>query len=435
MHSATRFPLPSGMAALVATLTLATVPAARGEDASAAAAPASPLATLTSQYKAAVNRQAWSDAYALGMTLVATAEKDPGNPPLNLVNALLDLATAEAETGRQNTSREHVDRAAALLKGMAEPPPALAYKLSLTEARLNIRSQRAREGVDLLRQAEWQARSNPSIDGTQRSQAFQLMIEGARSLRDLAIGNGAATDLLNLEAQSYASSPDRRAAGMYTIATWYHWSSQFRKERDQLNEAIALLEKSYGKRDVALAYPLRLLGQSYIADQDDADEASAALNRALALDLGTGPAAATEKSKILAALGDHAVVFGEPGASREHYVAAWEALARQAQLGPRVANGAFDRPIPLHVDIPSEPFRHRKGGSNFDEGTLDFGFTVTADGRIEDLVIANRKISPDNLPTPVIQAFKRARYRPRVQDGAPVATPDEHYRINFALDR
>jgi hypothetical protein len=142
-----------------------------------------------------------------------------------------------------------------------------------------------------------------------------------------------------------------------------------------------------------------------------------------------------ERAEALAVRGDWEVVFGDPAASAPWYRAAWRQLADSPWFGRAKANDAFGQPVPIVVEIPEKPFASlRREPDFFAAGVVAFGFTVTPTGGIDDLVL-RRNLSPVGAaPEPVARAMAKARYRPRVQGGMPVATVGHGYEVRFARD-
>jgi hypothetical protein len=217
------------------------------------------------------------------------------------------------------------------------------------------------------------------------------------------------------EAKALGAHSADRVPGLIEAANWYLRSSQPASERKQLEEVARVLGVAYGERHASLAVPLVRLASADITDEAKPQVARAALDRAAGLALAGAPDEARTRSAIQAALGDHAVVFGAAGSGDAYY-------------------REYGVPMPLHVKIPAEPFASMKGSDYYAAGSVTMTFTVRADGHLDDVAVLAKDTPVAGLPTPVVQAFRRARYRPRLADGAPVATTGEKYTLNFGQD-
>lgn len=259
--------------------------------------------------------------------------------------------------------------------------------------------------------------------------------EAARRNRDLRGGNFVAVEIRETELKRYGADSALRVPGLYEIARWYVWADRPSRERATLNEAVEILERSYGLRDSRLAYPLRAIASSCVRGRSKAGVARAALDRALKLEYASTRADLLERAEVFAVRGDVEAVFDTPAAGTGWYRAAWRRLADSKLAGPEAANEFFGQPAPIYVNVPDKPFTSRKGDfEHFAAGTVAFGFTVSAEGVIEQLRLRESVAPIESLPGPAIAAFRQARYRPRVVAGEPVATPEHGFVLNFSRD-
>ena len=344
--------------------------------------------------------------------------------------------TTAARTAREIPAldeQSYIAPATALLG--AQPDPVQGFSRDLLLAKTYLQSGRFADAQRQCAQALKAVDGNPAVSIQQKSQAYLLMLAVARGTNDFRLGNDVAGDLLKAEQQALGREAPARVAGLYDAASWYRSSSQLVKERELLAGAVALLEKAYGPNDPRLAYPLWTTGMSYLVAHSSPEKSLAALERAIALPSAATPGDVVERAQILASRGDHSVVFGHLAASGADYAAAWKMIALDPRLGTAVANEIFARPLPLYVNIPVEAFSGVKGGTHNSRGEITFAFTVTEQGLVDGLRIKDQELDSNSLPTPTVQAFREARYRPRVVDGKPLATADQEFRFSVGIDR
>lgn len=264
---------------------------------------------------------------------------------------------------------------------------------------------------------------------------YAALIEEARRKRDLRRGNVLAAELKKSDRKRYGVDSELRVPGLYEAARWYAWADRATQERKALKEAVRLLDAAHGPRDARLAYPLRTIASSCVRSRSDPELARASLERALTLDYQASLADVLERAEVFAVRGDVESVFDTPSTAVGWYEAAWRKLADSKLAGPDVADKTFGRPIPVYVNIPDEPFRSRKDNlEQFTAGTVSFGFTVSALGMIEDLRLRRSVLPIDSAPDPVVEAFREARYRPRLVAGRPVPTKDHGFDLTFSTD-
>lgn len=279
------------------------------------------------------------------------------------------------------------------------------------------------------------ARNDPAVSTTDRLAVYAVMLAAARDTSNLRDGNSLARDLVASESAALGADSVERVPGLYLAADWYAYAERWRDARRQLQQAIDLLTTAHGPDDAQLALPLRRIAETSLRDGRDAPVALAALDRALALPTGTTQEATRERAEGFAVRGDWEVVFGDPLASAGWYRAAWQRLADSTWFGRGQANDAFGQPVPIVVKLPEQPFASQRRESDFfAAGVVAFGFTVTPTGTIEDLVL-RRNLSPVGAaPDPVAKAMRKARYRPRIQNGVPISTEGHGYEVRFARD-
>ena len=280
------------------------------------------------------------------------------------------------------------------------------------------------------------AAANESVTPTgEPAKEYAALIEEARRKRDLRRGNVLASELKKSDRNRYGARSVLRVPGLYEAARWYAWADRATRERKALQEAVSLLEEAHGLRDARLAYPLRTIASSCVRSRSEPELARAVLERALRLDYQATLADVLERAEVFAVRGDVESVFDTPSAGTGWYEAAWRKLADSTLAGPDVANEIFAKPKPVYVNIPNEPFRSRKDNlEQFTAGTVSFGFTVSAQGVIEDLRLRQSVAPIDSAPDPVLAAFREARYRPRLVAGQPVPTKDHGFELTFIAD-
>lgn len=390
---------------------------------------------LAARYKQAVANKNWPEAERAAQDMLTLVEAARGPNDQEVVGPLLSLASAQTDAGKAESARANLVRAGNVLESRLPVDPGLLYLRDVLYARTFVAEGDHAKALDLLSRAVRSAQKTGNIHPETTSRAFSLMLESAMAMQDQRRGNAVVGEMLDMEAAGYGEDSVDRVPGLYAGAGWYHWSGQFSRERDVLGEAVRLVEKKFGPTDSRLSLPLRTIATSYILAHDDPDKARDVLDRALTLPMEPTTADIIERSRVLAVLGDHAVVFGSTSSGTAHYTEAWQTIARYPELGPKVANQYFGNPAILYLSIPSEPFQGTKGGQHYGAGRLTFGFTVTADGLVDEPKIIEKALPSQSLPGPIVQAFRRARYRPRVIDGVPVATSGQEFRFQFDASR
>jgi hypothetical protein len=325
--------------------------------------------------------------------------------------------------------------------GAAEGPASVANPAAVAALDKALRQARAEYALRRYDVALRQYRSilkaeaaAPGIPVRERSRAYLGILEVAPRLEGASLfttGNIAAKAMVREEAAALGADSGDRLPGLLAAADWFAQTGQPAEERKQVEEIIRLVELAFGPRSANLAIPLVRLANTFITYASRPAVAKAALDRALTLDFDEAPDHAALKATVQIALGDYAVVGAAAGSGAPHYEAAWRTLSGASRDGAEAAAERFALPAPLRINIPPEPFTQIKGGDFFATGEVVFTFTVGADGHLADVAVLRKDLPVASLPTPVLKAFRQARYRPRMEDGRTVPTLGQEYRIIF----
>jgi hypothetical protein len=218
--------------------------------------------------------------------------------------------------------------ALALLLGVLAPGEGAAADAAAFEEAVRGQSPAATIAAGRL----WlnEVRDDAAITTAERRRAYAVMLGAARNAGSLRDGNRLAAELVASEAGALGAGSVERVPGLYLAADWYDYAGRYRDARLQLEQAVVLIEASRGPGDAQLALPLRRIAEECLRDRRDADIAHAAIDRALALTLGTTREDTWERPEAFAVRSDWEVVFGLPPAS-----AGWYRAARRGHPWPR----------------------------------------------------------------------------------------------------
>ncbi|HJS22467.1 MAG TPA: TonB family protein [Steroidobacteraceae bacterium] len=134
--------------------------------------------------------------------------------------------------------------------------------------------------------------------------------------------------------------------------------------------------------------------------------------------------AATQRGDTLIDLGDWYLVAAKPRDAMRSYKEAWNALAAPGAKG----TAALDTPYLIIYRPPSSSRRNPAvDAEEYTEGVVEVQFMVTQEGRVKDPTIATSDVT-ETVGKSVVTAIRRARYRPRFVDGAPVQTTGVRHR-------
>ena len=369
---------------------------------------------------------------------LATVEEQHGPDAAEVVGPLIALANATVAAGDTAEADHLLSRANHLLDLHPEHDRSLRLAVLVLQSENLLRQGQLKASNDILYKALSLARSTTTIDPVEQADVLDRLAANEGRGGQISRAGTFSNDALKLRGEQYGKNSLEYASALLRTADWYRFSANFDRERDLENEALGIFEKQLGSRDPRLALPLVRIGTSLTAQRVHWEQAEQALQRAAGLNFRATRDDALTRAEALASLADLRVVFDKPEYTAAFYSAAWQTIANHPQLGAPTANAYFGKVRRLYVATPR---------AIATIGGINLQFTVTPVGAVDAvrLVAAEgpHAAAQDQLDTDVKaevgaaawQALKRSRYRPRVIDGVPVATPDLHFAIEFCIDQ
>jgi tetratricopeptide (TPR) repeat protein len=368
---------------------------------------------------------------------LAVVEQQHGPDSAEVIGPLIALANATVAAGSTAEAALLLDRANHLLDLHPEHDRSLRLAVFVLQSENLVRQGQLKPSTDILYKALSLARSTTTIDPGEQADVLDRLAANEGRRGDIQRASTFSNDALKLRADQYGKNSLEYAGALLRTADWYRFSANFSRERELENEALGILEGLAGPKDSRLAAPLIRIGTSYIGQRAHWEQAEQALQRAAALNFSATRDDALTKAEVLASLADLRAVFDKPEYTAAFYTAAWQAMANHPQLGVPTANAYFGKVRRLYVATPDKIASI---------GGLNLLFTVTPVGAVDAVRMVAAEgphaRAQDQLDTDVKaevgasawQALKRSRYRPRVIDGVPVATPDLNFAIEFCMD-
>ncbi|MGI9265385.1 MAG: tetratricopeptide repeat protein, partial [Gammaproteobacteria bacterium] len=227
-------------------------------------------------------------------------------------------------------------------------------------------------------------------------------------------------------------------------ASWQHRLQQYHSERFTWRQIINIVERHHGKKSLELLAPLNNLGKSYLfvspAEFEYQPEVSTSsgesfLRRAYRIASEHPDATWETVENTLLSLGDFYVLSGRPNRASRTYEDTWEYLSEgddperlkarrdhleKVKILQRVFPPRYYNREPRDVGRPPP--------DEFEQGTMSFTYVVSPSGRVvslKHLETQPREIT--DFDRVVGRTLRRLIYRPRMKDGAIVATGDVVY--------
>ena len=303
--------------------------------------------------------------------------------------------------------------------------------------------------------------ANDAFAALERAQHVSNVNYGPHSLRQLPILNArldyylrqgdadAAIDVLDHVNLLYTRKYDRLSVEMlpalYRKADVFGRLKHYGEERRAWRQILAIKQEHLPANDLELIEPnIRIAGnviRTMRKDSMRSVSSSAAekhLKAALRIAEDNPETGWQVQMECILSLADFYTLFDMKARARRYYSEAWTLLSSgEHQLAARaksleVAVPIARRPPDPYANFEYRPDRDTAEQEDYIEGEMTLTFTVDERGRTRDL----RVVEADppgflHMERRVRNAVEQFIYRPRLDDGMPVATSDELYRARY----
>lgn len=263
--------------------------------------------------------------------------------------------------------------------------------------------------------------------------------------------------VLRIETRKYGETSPKLAPTLEDVGRWYTRVGLYDQARRTFRRAIELIEAAEGEHSPRLIAPLTALAQcnrrQLIDPNQQLFEAPDAARATLFHDPGMMPSPMVSPSTLLAdgeralqraaaiadervdpspvqvadvrtQLGDWYQTRGQPERALPNYQKAWLAASRANQKfeGKPLAEALFGQPVLLQIVRPEGWDRYAaRPAEQVETRNVVLEFTVSAQGEAEAPEVVD-DAGDAKLAEKTREALRSARYRPRFEQGRPVAT-------------
>lgn len=463
--------------ASAAAFALLCIAGARGAEAPPAPTPpvaaatpdaASPAAASRVDLQASFRREFDAKNYDAATTFARQyadlTEKEVGTKGDDLQVALMNLATTQFLAG------DYVSAETTFLR-----------VIELAEASARPRVERlARANAGLAATYYAGRRFDLAVSRFQRAVAYHRRSEGLLSESQLPLldkFSNALTELgryeealkvqeytLRIAQRKYGERDPRIAPTLEKIGRWYAKVGRYDLAQNVLRHTVDIVSDAEGENSPNLISPLMAIAECSRRQLTDPAElarattesaASAfyqdpskpppfsptatagvgqkALDRAVAIATGRPDPVPQQVADVRTQYGDWFQVRGQPEKALPQYLEAWKAGAQVPYKGKTLADALFATPVLLNYTRPSGWDRY--SGRPVSEITLKVALlesTVDADGRTSGPRLIDDS-GDKRRGEQALKALSTARYRPRFENGQPVATPGVQFTQVFQV--
>jgi TonB family protein len=444
----------------------AQTPAAPGEAPAAGATPAPAMSEITDRatayriFSEHFTARRFAEALPAAQRVVELTEQRFGPNAAQLVAPLSNLGTTMLRLNDTNGAAVQFQRAVKIVEahngGFSREVIAPLYGLGVTYAAAGdylASTETLRRAVDVSRKLD-------GLFNVDQLGLVEALISSYIGLNQFEEAEREQQYALRLAETAYGRYDPRLIPMLERGALWLEDSGRFIAARQTYARALEIARRDGGDKDPRMITPLRGIARMYrleylygvepvgpvvgvnspqasgsvygatttptTADAPGMlnDAGEDALKHALVVLEANPEIASAQRGETLVDLGDWYMVAAKPRDAMRTYKDAWTALSAPGAKG----TAPLDTP---HLIIYRPPSASRRSPTvdpeEYTEGFVEVQFVVTPEGRVKDPSVATSDVN-ETVGKSVVTAIRRARYRPRFVDGAPVLTTGVKHR-------
>lgn len=218
---------------------------------------------------------------------------------------------------------------------------------------------------------------------------------------------------------------------MYKLAEWYSRAGNLEQSALTFRGADRILREGEGETSTGRADALLGLARLY-ERQGNRPAASSTLRKGIKLLDANPEPDKLRRAKLRVALGDLYTRESRNRSASVEYSAAWTDLSDGGDEYLDIRDKYFELPVRLAGGPFPTMARNTRGqpASALRDGYVEVRYTVDSEGRAQNVVVIEAD-PPDVMDDSLLATYQRSMFRPRVDDGQPVATDNLLSRHEF----
>lgn len=413
-------------------------------------APADERTAAYREFRSVFDAGDYPAALPLASRVVEITASTHGRDALELANPLTNLATTYYRMRQYEPALDTYRRAVELLETHAEPTdPRLVRPLQGMGAVLHA-MQRDADAIVPLKRAVDITRNRDGLHAEAQLPLLKALVESYRAAGRHEDAGREQQFAFNVAETAYGKDDLRILPQLHDLAAWNEFMGRYTAARLLYTRAVQIADNTEpgslqavdGLRGIARCFRLAfmfgeneesmavatempntlaapLLAQVVSAPSTEGERAlRVALQRLVAKG---GPAA--QRGQVLVDLGDWYRTADKKQRALESWGEAWKALAEAGDTR------LLEQPEPVIYRPPGIAVsRHQEDPQANLEQVVELNVSVGADGSLKQAVVANPAPERESAEKAVLNAIKRAVWRPAFRDGVAVETNGHVYR-------
>lgn len=394
------------------------------------------------EFRAQFDARQYAAAKPLAEKLVQLTEEQYGAEELQLSTPLTNLATVNYKLGDYPTAIQNYQRSLRILQSKSTMADKLQIRPLHGLGVSFIGANDPQSAVVALKRAADLSRNTEGLFNINQIEFIDPLIDAYAATGRWTEADKEALYALRVEEATYGRNSPKLMGRLDKLARWYEDDHRYTTERSIYERALTILQRSAPQADLRRVGPLRGLARSFRLELfygvEGADTGASfnggsngapvftegsqqrrgetTLTSALEVIDANNPVDLQLRGEVLTDLGDWYLVSGAPRRAYDSYAEAWKCFSQ-------VNNTKY-------LEAP-RILAYRSSISSIDRSQLDpagavlksveMHFQVDREGRVDDVTSPTTDV-PDAVVRSSIQSMKRARYAPRIENGAAVPT-------------
>ena len=397
------------------------------------------LETEFQLFKELMGENVYDEADTVAKRVVELAIQTHGPQSNQFAKALTNLAIVQFHTEQYDASVQNFESAIEIIEDNEDRLNAQLINPLKGLGAAQLESGRPDLAAQTFRRAVHVTHVNEGPHNLDQLELLESIAETHIRMGDMDSAKDAQDAIYAINIREHRLDSPALVPSLMRRAEWQHRAGFIYDERATYRRAIRIIEEHEGKDSVNLVEPLILLGRSYFfldtsgeTSFHDSSMASGEIYFRRATRIATESPDSNWQVVAQAglALGDYYIYNNNPNRARQAYTETWELLS-QNEDSLRVRRQQLERIVPLKQDeLPRYASSDTRTSADdrtdpLLQGTVSLSYEVSSRGRAENLELVEAQPPEfERMANTVQREVRRRIFRPRLEDGEVVSTPD-----------
>jgi len=394
------------------------------------------------RFKELLGSGALDEADASAKRIIELAIGTSGPQSAEMARALTNLAIVQQQAGELDAAQQNYEAAIEIIEDTEDRLNAALVNPLTGLAAAQLQSGRPDLAARTYERAVHVTHVNEGPHNLEQVDLLESLAEVQLRMGDREAARDIQETIFALNARRYEVDSMEMVPPLMRRARWQHRAGFVYDERASYRRIIRIIEEQVGQDALELVEPLILLGQSFFS----MDTSGAAYQ---ATTMATGEIYFKRALRIAAespdsnwnviadatlALGDYYQQSGDTQRAQGVYRNAWDLLSERDPTGVKLErrHATLESVILLSQGLlpesvgDAQPSGVQELDDPVQQGTITLGYAISPRGRVVDLRLIEHE--PDaftDLQSVLLREVRRSIFRPRFEDGSPVATENQ----------